>query len=426
MRTKRVRAFFFSGGDAFFFSGKTVTEERGLRIKACESVGARELQRGHKEVIRMHIPDNYLSPQTCAVMTAVCVPAWIISIRKVRGELPKEKVSMMGAAAALSFLGMMFNVPLPGGTTGHAVGGTLAAILLGPYAACISISTALLLQALIFGDGGILAFGANCFNMALVLPFVGYALYRLLTKGAAAGTSSSEASPMQGKENGTSEKRRILAAAVRKDGSGISEKRRLIAAGIASYVGINAAALCAAIEFGIQPLLFRDAAGQPMYCPYDLSVSIPAMMAGHLSIFGLAEVVFTVLILAFCDKVGVSAAESVKTDVPGNAAMDDEKKGSRAVGILIACLIVFTPIGLLAEGTAWGEWGTDEIVEMAGYTPAGMTGGFEWSSLLPDYSVGNLPEWFGYILSAVIGAAALVIIFKLFSNGKKTGTEQTA
>ena len=374
----------------------------------------------------MHIPDNYLSPQTCAVMTAVCVPAWIISIRKVRGELPKEKVSMMGAAAALSFLGMMFNVPLPGGTTGHAVGGTLAAILLGPYAACISISTALLLQALIFGDGGILAFGANCFNMALVLPFVGYALYRLLTKGAAAGTSSSEASPMQGKENGTSEKRRILAAAVRKDGSGISEKRRLIAAGIASYVGINAAALCAAIEFGIQPLLFRDAAGQPMYCPYDLSVSIPAMMAGHLSIFGLAEVVFTVLILAFCDKVAVSAAESVKTDVPGNAAMDDEKKGSRAVGILIACLIVFTPIGLLAEGTAWGEWGTDEIVEMAGYTPAGMTGGFEWSSLLPDYSVGNLPEWFGYILSAVIGAAALIIIFKLFSNGKKTGTEQTA
>lgn len=374
----------------------------------------------------MHIPDNYLSPQTCAVMTAVCVPAWIISIRKVRGELPKEKVSMMGAAAALSFLGMMFNVPLPGGTTGHAVGGTLAAILLGPYAACISISTALLLQALIFGDGGILAFGANCFNMALVLPFVGYALYRLLTKGAAAGTSSSEATPMQGKENGTSEKRRILAAAVRKDGSGISEKRRLIAAGIASYVGINAAALCAAIEFGIQPLLFRDAAGQPMYCPYDLSVSIPAMMAGHLSIFGLAEVVFTVLILAFCDKVGVSAAESVKTDVPGNAAMDDEKKGSRAVGILIACLIVFTPIGLLAEGTAWGEWGTDEIVEMAGYTPAGMTGGFEWSSLLPDYSVGNLPEWFGYILSAVIGAAALIIIFKLFSNGKKTGTEQTA
>ena len=426
-------------------------------------MGTRELQRGYKGVIRMHIPDNYLSPQTCAVMTAVCVPAWIISIRKVRKELPKEKVSMMGAAAALSFLGMMFNVPLPGGTTGHAVGGTLAAILLGPYAACISISTALLLQALIFGDGGILAFGANCFNMALVLPFVGYALYRLLTKGAAAGTSSSEASPMQGKENGTSEKRRILAAAVRKDGSGISEKRRLVAAGIASYVGINAAALCAAIEFGIQPLLFRDAAGQPMYCPYDLSFSIPAMMAGHLTIFGLAEVVFTVLILAFCDKVGVSAAESVKTDVPGNAAMnikisspgaamndempvpgaamndeipapgtalasaapDEEKKGSRAVGTLIACLIVFTPIGLLAEGTAWGEWGTDEIGEMAGYTPAGMAGGFEWSSLLPDYSVGNLPEWFGYILSAVIGTAVLIIVFKLFSSGKKTGTEQT-
>ena len=64
-------------------------------------------------------------------------------------SLPPEKVAMMGVAAAFSFLGMMFNVPLPGGTTGHAVGGTLIALLLGPYASCISVSIALLLQALL-------------------------------------------------------------------------------------------------------------------------------------------------------------------------------------------------------------------------------------------------------------------------------------
>ncbi|HCC01394.1 MAG TPA: cobalamin biosynthesis protein CbiM, partial [Ruminococcaceae bacterium] len=101
----------------------------------------------------MHIPDNYLSPQTCAVMAAAMVPVWTISIKKIKKEIPKEKLPLMGVAAAFSFISMMFNVPIPGGTTGHAVGGTLIALLLGPYAACISISVTLLLQALIFGDG---------------------------------------------------------------------------------------------------------------------------------------------------------------------------------------------------------------------------------------------------------------------------------
>jgi len=97
----------------------------------------------------MHIPDNYLSPSTCAVMAAAMVPAWTVAVKKVKKEIPREKLPMLGIGAAFTFLMMMFNVPLPGGTTGHAVGGTLLAILLGPYAACISISVALLIQALL-------------------------------------------------------------------------------------------------------------------------------------------------------------------------------------------------------------------------------------------------------------------------------------
>ena len=355
----------------------------------------------------MHIPDNYLSPQTCAVMTAVMIPAWVISIRRVSKDLPKEKITMMGATAALSFLGMMFNVPLPGGTTGHAVGGTLAAILTGPYAACISISTALLLQALLFGDGGILAFGANCFNMALVLPFTGYAIFTLLTrrfgrKSPAATAVSSTGGTRQG-----------------------NEKFRLFAAGFASYIAINAAALCAAIEFGIQPLLFKDASGAPMYCPYDLSVSIPAMLAGHLTIFGLAEIIFTTLVLAFADHAGLTAKDlKVQNQASASATATTDadaaqQKGSRRIGILIALLIILTPLGLLAEGTAWGEWGTDEIAALTGHTPNGMATGFEWSALMPDYSFASLPDWFGYILSAVIGTALLLIIFRLLASGWK-------
>ena len=124
----------------------------------------------------MHIPENYLSPQTCAVMTAAVLPAWVTAIRNVKKNISRSKIPAIGIAAAFSFLGMMFNVPIPGGSTGHAVGGTLIAILLGPYAACLAVSVSLIIQAFIFGDGGILAIGANCFNMAFVLPFVGFAI----------------------------------------------------------------------------------------------------------------------------------------------------------------------------------------------------------------------------------------------------------
>lgn len=214
----------------------------------------------------MHIPENYLSPETCAVMAAAMVPVWYKAVKKVKETVPKEKMPLLGIFAAFSFLSMMFNIPLPGGTTGHAVGGTLIALLLGPEAACISVTIALLLQALLFGDGGILAFGANCFNMAFVLPFVGHAVYHAVNKAIKAPSG------------------------------------KYIAAGLGAYVGINAAALCAAIEFGIQPYLFHDAAGNALYCPYGLTVSIPAMMIGHLTIAGLAEVIFTVALFAFVHK----------------------------------------------------------------------------------------------------------------------------
>ena len=83
-------------------------------------------------------------------------------------------------AAAFSFLIMMFNVPIPGGTTGHAVGAGIIAILLGPWTAVIAVSVGLIIQAIVFGDGGITAIGANCFNIAVVMPFVSYGVFRLI------------------------------------------------------------------------------------------------------------------------------------------------------------------------------------------------------------------------------------------------------
>ena len=108
--------------------------------------------------------------------------------------------------------------------------------------------------------------------MAFVLPYLGFFLYKLLLK---------------------------------KTGM------RKLSAAIGAYIGINAAAFCAAVEFGIQPLLFKNAAGQALYCPYPLSVSIPAMMIGHITLFGLAEIVLTVVVLTFVEKVSPSALDAV-------------------------------------------------------------------------------------------------------------------
>ena len=129
----------------------------------------------------MHIPDGYLSPQTCGAFGAAMVPVWAGAARRVRRVVRSRFVPLIAVGAAYCFLVMMFNVPIPDGTTAHAVGGVLVAVLLGPWAAVIAVSTALLIQALFFGDGGVLAFGANAFNMAFVMPFVGYGAYRLIS-----------------------------------------------------------------------------------------------------------------------------------------------------------------------------------------------------------------------------------------------------
>jgi cobalt/nickel transport system permease protein len=339
----------------------------------------------------VHIPENYLSPSTCGVFGLVMVPVWAHCIKKVKATVPREKIAYIGVFAAFSFLLMMFNVPLPGGTTGHAVGGTLIAILLGPEAACLAVTVALVIQALLFGDGGVLALGANCFNMAFVLPFVGFYLYRFIRNHVSA--------PWGGK----------------------------VGAVVGSYVGINVAALCASIEFGIQPLLFTDASGAALYCPYPLAVSIPAMLIPHLLVAGVVEAIATVAICSFVEKV---APDYIYEN--SQAELKPSKRSFAPVWALIAALVVLTPLGLLAGGTAWGEWGSEEIADVAwggsalGYTPAGLADGWSWNALMPDYSLAGLPEAAGYILSAVIGVALLVVIFKIIGSAAGGSSAHTA
>jgi cobalt/nickel transport system permease protein len=343
----------------------------------------------------MHIPDGYLSPQTTIPGLAAMVPLWGVSYHKVKRELKQKDIPQIALCSAFSFLAMMFNVPVAGGSSVHAVGSVFVAILLGPWASVISVSTALLIQALMFGDGGILAFGMNCLNMAVVMPFAGYGIYKLL-----AGKSEF--------------------------GSG----RNLVAAFFGAYCGLNLAAFCAGVEFGIQPLLFQDAAGQPLYCPYPLSVSIPSMMSAHLIVAGPIEGIVTAAALAYVAKF----APNLMHRLP---AHETERlsffKRYKPVLIVLLILVVLTPAGLLATGTAWGEYGTDELKEMIGYIPKGMAQiADKWSALMPDYSLsllgdGQAASVGGYILSAVIGITVVgLVIFLMSKLFAKKGKEANA
>lgn len=219
----------------------------------------------------MHIPDGFLGPPTFGGLWAAMVPVWYFASNKVKAELKTAQIPVLALSAAFSFVIMMFNIPAPGGTTGHATGATLISILLGPWPAVIAVSIALVSQALLFGDGGITAIGANCFNMAFAEILTGYGVYRLF-----AG-------------------RQVLPLRDRK-------RRFFIGAAIGSYIGINLAAFLTAVELGIQPVLHVGQDGRPLYSPFPLTVTVPAIMIEHIMIFGVAEAIITVLVLVYIRK----------------------------------------------------------------------------------------------------------------------------
>jgi len=215
----------------------------------------------------MHIPDGYLGPATYGTLYAVTIPFWAAASWKLNRTLKAKQAPFLAIGAAFSFVIMMFNIPIIGGTTGHATGATLIAILLGPWAALIAVSVALIIQAVLFGDGGITAIGANCFNMAVAGVFSGYAVYRLIAVHA-----------------------------------GVLSRRRWIAGAVAAYVSLNVSALLTAVEFGVQPLLERSADGQPLYAPFPLAIAVPAMAIEHLLVFGFIEAAVTALVIKYFQK----------------------------------------------------------------------------------------------------------------------------
>ncbi|QIL51138.1 cobalt transporter CbiM [Weissella coleopterorum] len=268
----------------------------------------------------MHIPDGYLSPETCFLMYATAFPIVTYATKQVANKIKNapDRIALIGIGAACSFLIMMLNLPIPGGTSAHAVGATILAILLGPYEAVLALTLALILQAFIFGDGGVLALGANIINMAVIMPLFGYGIYSIIHKW------------------------------------GFPK----IAVALGSYLGINLAALFVAIELGLQPILFHTTHGQPLYNPYPLPITITAMMGTHLFIVGIIEGAFAMIIYSYVlhhnPKIIIQQTVKIKPLVLG-----------------LIGLGVLTPLGTLISAPAWGNgpWTTSKVIFHRGCKP---------------------------------------------------------
>ncbi|MDX2214722.1 MAG: cobalt transporter CbiM [Oculatellaceae cyanobacterium bins.114] len=130
--------------------------------------------------LALHIPDGFLSLPVSLVCWAIAIGLIVLSLNRVQGDYQDRTVPLMGVCAAFIFAAQMINFPIPGGTSGHLVGGTLAAVLLGPWAGSLVVSVVFIVQSVFFQDGGLTVLGANIFNMGLIGTFAGYYLYKVV------------------------------------------------------------------------------------------------------------------------------------------------------------------------------------------------------------------------------------------------------
>ncbi len=202
----------------------------------------------------MHIPDGFISPKVYIPAYAVSVGLWAYSVRKMKNFLSSETLPFLSAATAFSFVLMMVVVPLPGGTTAHALGiGTLT-VLFGPEISFLCTSLVLLIQALLFGNGGITTLPVN----VLAIGFIGSYTICFILK------------PFSRHKN--------------------------IGIFLSSFFAIILSATVLAVILGIQPLIATDTSGKPLFFPFGLTVTLPAMIIPHIFV-GIAEGMLTLIAL---------------------------------------------------------------------------------------------------------------------------------
>lgn len=330
----------------------------------------------------MHMADALLSPAVGAAMYAATAAATVYSIKKVKEDFEPKKVPLMGVMGAFVFAAQMINFTIPGtGSSGHFCGGLLLAALLGPYAAFLTMISILLIQCLMFADGGILALGGNIWNMAFYACFFGYfCIYKPFIK------------------------------------NGMSRAKLILACVIGSVLSLQLGAFSVVLETtisGISELPF--------------SVFVAAMQPIHLAI-GTVEGLITAAVLIFIYQ---TRPELLNSEASAN------KFSYKKILVIMAVVVVLVggALSLAASSNPDGlEWsigltaGTDEL-EADGDVHDTLANVQDKTALLPDYSFGN-DSSAGTSFSGIVGSALvagfcilLSVIFGIYKK-KKAKTEK--
>lgn len=292
-------------------------------------------------VVALHIPDGFLSAAVAAVGWVVAIAAVGYALLQTRGQLGERQIPLMGVLAAFIFAAQSINVAVGGGTSGHLLGGTLAAILLGPWAAVLVMACVVAIQALIFQDGGVIALGFNIVNMGVLTAFTGYLTYQLT--------------------------RRLL---------GPGRRSLLIGGAVGGWLSMMIGALAVGVELGVSGTS-------------PIGVAVPAMAAVH-AVLGLIEAGITVGALAF---ITASRPDLVAT---GEAAPAQRSASWVTVGLIAA--LVIASLSPLASGDPDG---LERVAEDQGFLGRALDPLYNF---LPDYTIpfiGN--ETVSGIVAVVLG-----------------------
>ncbi len=321
----------------------------------------------------MHIPDGYISPKVFVPFYLLFIPLVIKGMKKLRHKLDEQTLPLLSSLTALSFIIMMFNVPVPGGTSGHALGAALIAIIFGPWAGFLSVSFVLLLQAMLFGDGGITTYAINAMAMGYVASFSGYYAYKLLKNK-------------------------------------VPDKVNYFFSG---WISIVLASAVVAIVLGIEPMVAKNAQGIPVYFPYGLKITFPAVVGSTVIFFGVVEGLFTMF--------GISYFKRYLSDEKVPQKVSEKKQVSDVMlfFLVIVLILLLVPLGLITENPAWGEWELGFFQQHLGFIPQGiqrMSG--IYAAPLSDYALPGMGPVASYYLSAILAFFLTTFLFYFFS-GKK-------
>ena len=267
----------------------------------------------HASPAPLHIPDGFLSLIVSIVCWAITAITLSIAISRTNKSLGGKQVPLMGVMAAFIFAAQMINFPVLGGTSGHLLGGVLAAITLGPWAGMLVMTAVIVVQALLFQDGGLLVMGANILNMGLITTAIGYGLYR----GVSAG----------------------------------GQTVKLTIAGIAAWLSVMAGALFTSLQ------LWLSGTSQ-------LQIVIPAMLGVH-ALIGLGEALITVAALAFILR--------SRPDLLGENS--ESAKGSR--GWVVAGVLISLAVVLLSPFASADPDGLERVAGDLGFLQSGQSAPYQ-------------------------------------------------